>query len=67
MFHAKDPSKIVRNVYSNNYGCNYISEVDIQDIKAMLDQLTLSRAKIILIGNELLSQIDENTTKPITE
>ena len=63
MIHIKDVSKIIKSVYAGHY----YEEVDMQDITEMLGQLTYERAKVSLQGNDLLSQIDEKTTKPISE
>ena len=51
MFHCKDLSKIVRNTYKTNI----IDEIDLEDIKKMLEELNYLKCKIVLMGNDLLA------------
>ena len=63
MIHIKDISKILKSVYAGNY----YEEIDMQDISDMLEQLSYERVKLSLLGNDLLSQIEEKAIKPISD
>ena len=54
MFHTLDPSQIVKQVFSQRV----IDEVDLDDIKSLLNDMTYEKAKIVFIGNDLLTKTE---------
>ena len=58
MVFLKDQSKVVKYVYNKKV----IDEVDVEEVKALLSELTYEKVKLVLLGNgilkmpELLSQ-----------
>ena len=54
MFHTLDPSKVIRQVYEDKV----ITEVDLDDIKSLLNEITYEKAKIVFQGNDLLKKTE---------
>ena len=55
MFHAKDIKNILREVYESTL----LDEVDVEDIKVMLDEMSYDKVQIILQGTDLLKHMDD--------
>ena len=52
MFFSLNPSKIVKQVFCERV----IDEIDLDDIKSLLSEMTYEKAKIVFIGNDLLTK-----------
>ena len=52
MFYSLNPSQIVKQVFCERV----IDEIDLDDIKSLLSEMTYEKAKIVFIGNDLLTK-----------
>ena len=51
MIHAQNPAKILKNIYS----VPVIEEIDVAHIKSILKEFTYEKCKIVLVGNDVLT------------